>query len=67
MDVLQWKCICRAFFCIKADRDALNRADVIDGTLLSKYASVIWRLVLSIETGVIGVGIFWINASFFSR
>ena len=25
------------------------------------------RKVLSIETGVIGVGIFWINASFFSR
>ena len=59
MDVLQWKCICRAFFRIKADRDALNRADVIDGTLLVE--------IRQRDMAVIGVGIFWINASFFSR
>ena len=61
MDVLQWKCICRAFFRIKADRDALNRADVINGTLLVEIRQ------RDMAAGLIGVGIFWINASFFSR
>ena len=67
MDVLQWKCICRAFFRIKADRDALNRADVIDGTLLVEIRQRDMAAGFINRDGCDRVGIFWINASFFSR
>ena len=58
MDILQGKGVHCTFLGIKADRNALYDTDIVYGTLLFEKARVIWRLSLSILTGVMGVGIF---------
>lgn len=58
MDILQGKGVHRTFLGIKTDRNALYDTDIVYGTLLFEKARVIWRLSLSILTGVMGVGIF---------
>lgn len=63
MNILQGKSIHGTFLGIKANRDSLHGTDVVYGTLLLEKASVICRLFLSILMGVMGVGIFCINAS----
>ena len=63
MDILQAERILRAFFRIEADGNPLYRPDIIHSALLIEIGRVIWRLSLSICTGVMGVGIFWIRAN----
>ena len=36
MDVLNWKCICCTFFCIKTYRNSLNNTNIVNRTFLVK-------------------------------
>ena len=50
MDVRQGKCVCRAFLCVEADRDALHHAQVVDRALLVKIGqSDMARLFLNVD------------------
>ena len=58
MHILERKGSGRTFLCVKADRDSLYSADIINSTALIKIRKGDMRCSLSIRTGVIGVGIF---------
>ena len=63
MNILQGQAFSCRFLGIKGNGNPLRHADIINRRLLFKYARVIVRVCSSIRTGVMGVGIFWNNAT----
>ena len=67
MNVLKRKGFYRAFLRVEADRNTLYSSNIVHGTFLVKVSQSDVPGGFSMVIGVIGVGIFWIRASFFSR